>query len=59
MSHEKLYPAGRVLWIQNHVLFQVDDFEAVFGQVLFSKTMIHDHMPISYEKALESLKHIE
>ncbi|KAI8913296.1 hypothetical protein EDD86DRAFT_200197 [Gorgonomyces haynaldii] len=69
MRAEKLYPPGRVYWInspQTDVqavggkmfqvrLHEVDDVEIAFSEIAFSKSMFTDHSPHHYEGSLELL----
>ncbi len=76
MKAEKLYPPGRVYWINgkdtgfsstdngqekedSHTtplsIWEVDDVELAFSEIVFSTSMFTDHSPHHYEGSLELL----
>ena len=54
-QNEKLYPAGRIIWIMKKKVYEVLDVEAVFGCLLFSSTMAGRHLPHIYHGAINEL----
>ncbi|TPX51847.1 hypothetical protein SeLEV6574_g00020 [Synchytrium endobioticum] len=54
-QNEKLYPAGRVIWIVKKKVYEVMDLEEVFGCLVFSSTMASKHMPHIYHTAVNGL----
>ncbi|TPX31641.1 hypothetical protein SmJEL517_g05052 [Synchytrium microbalum] len=55
LNNEKLYPAGRVLWLMTGRIYEVVDLEAVFGCLVFSSGSAGKHLPHVYERAISSL----
>ncbi|KAJ3299560.1 hypothetical protein HK104_008446 [Borealophlyctis nickersoniae] len=71
IRNDKLYPTGRVLWVHRvndqgeeadnpdegtkWQVGEVEDLERVLGQIVFTRTMIRDHMPPAYWEALQHL----
>ncbi|KAI8907972.1 Alpha/Beta hydrolase protein [Gorgonomyces haynaldii] len=51
MSNEKLFPGGRMLWMDD-VLYEVQDPHFVFGQMLLDSSFMSDHLPVQYSKAV-------
>lgn len=58
MTHSKLYPAGRIVYLRRRddgAFVPEERSTAFFGEIVFSDRMLADHMPGCYASALLSL----
>ncbi|KND02865.1 uncharacterized protein SPPG_01945 [Spizellomyces punctatus DAOM BR117] len=59
MVNDKLYPAGRIVWVQETdgvlKVIQVERPSKALGQILFTRTMARDHLPNVYSNVVQRL----
>lgn len=59
MDHDKLYPAGRILWLvpsDDDVPFTVNTVPPeTFSRIVLCRRMVSEHIIGNYERALASL----